>query len=172
MPYENTINTTFGHTIDEVRAANPLVSIPDGADYKDFVWYEATLPEYDPRTQVATEAAPQGRKQQWSVTARPEEPVAEALERALDDMRRERQPMLNAVVGIMTVAIADGDTATVAKAKEVRTALLNLTADPDFLSASNYHDMAVAAKRAYRRVAGLVASSPQFAAVFKETTGA
>lgn len=102
----------------------------------------------------------------------PPETVEELRDRALDVMRAAREPMLNAVVGILTVALADDDAATVAKAKEVRQALLDITHDVAFNAATTWEEMEAAAKLAYRRVAALVASAPQFAAVFREVTGA
>ena len=68
MPYTNTTTNTFGHTIYDVRAANPETSIPEGASFGDFEWYAPTAPQaYNPRTHVAVEIAPTNGVQQWRV---------------------------------------------------------------------------------------------------------
>jgi hypothetical protein len=71
MPYLNTSTSTFGHTVLDVRIANPNVSIPDGHSYGDFEWYEPTVPEFDPITHTAVEVAPLNGVQQWGVVALP-----------------------------------------------------------------------------------------------------
>lgn len=94
MSYMNTVTNTFGHTIHEVRTANPDSSIPDGADCGDFQWYAPVTPEFDPRTQVAVELAPVGGVQQWRIDPAPTEKiissVQDAVQMRLDDFARTR----------------------------------------------------------------------------------
>lgn len=59
MPYRNTADGTFGHSVYIVREANPRTSLPEGVSFGDFEWYEPTdAPESDPRLQVAAELPP------------------------------------------------------------------------------------------------------------------
>lgn len=115
----------------------------------------------------------------WSLTniPPPAEPTEEEIRQALledakDEMRVLRAPMLNALMGMHSIATRSGDTETADKAEEVRLALLDITHDPDLNAAHTWEEMKIAAKLAYRRVAALVTTSPQFAAVFREVTGA
>lgn len=94
MPYLNTATNTFGHSIYDVRAANPAPSVPDGCDCGDFTYYPPTEPTYDNRTQVAVEIAPVGGVQQWRIDPAPAEHVIAcvqaAVQRRLDDFARTR----------------------------------------------------------------------------------
>ena len=76
MPYLNTKTATFGHSIYQVREANPHASIPDGASCGDFDWYDPTTPSYDPATQMAVEIAPVAGLQQWRMDPLTPKPVA------------------------------------------------------------------------------------------------
>lgn len=106
--------------------------------------------------------------------APPPEPISipELLDDAKDAMREARAPMLNAVVGILAIAVVEGDVSTQQKAVEVRQALLDITNDAALNASTTWEEMEVATKLAYRRVAALVAKDSQFAAVFREVTGA
>lgn len=94
MPYMNTITNTFGHSVHDARAANPTLSIPDGCDCGDFIYYLPTVPAYDSRTQVAVEIAPASGTQQWRIDPAPVEHVIAAVQVAvqqrLDDFARTR----------------------------------------------------------------------------------
>lgn len=94
MPYLNTITNTFGHGVHDVRAAYPETSIPDGASFGDFTWYEPVAPSYDPQTQVAIEVAPVNGVQQWRIDPVPVEQivavVTQAVQQRLDDFARTR----------------------------------------------------------------------------------
>lgn len=94
MPYLNTTTDTFGHSIYEVRAANPNSSIPEGADCGDFQWYAPADPTFDPRTQVAVELPPVDGVQQWRIDQAPVEQiiasVQSAVQRRLDVFARTR----------------------------------------------------------------------------------
>jgi len=69
MPYRNTKTGTFGHTIDEVRAANPSTSVPDGKPCGDFAWYEPTEPPVGHPLQQAIEQKPVSGSQRWAMSA-------------------------------------------------------------------------------------------------------
>ena len=94
MPYMNITTNTFGHSVHDVRAANPASSIPDGSDCGDFVYYLPTVPAYDSRTQVAVEIAPVNGVQQWRIDPAPVEQivaaVTQAVQQRLDDFARTR----------------------------------------------------------------------------------
>lgn len=96
--------------------------------------------------------------------------LAEIRERAFDELREARAPMLNAVTGIMTAALADGETALVEEGAQIRQKLLDVTQDPVLNAATTFEAMKAAGQSAYRKIAKSV--SPQFAAVFREITGA
>lgn len=111
----------------------------------------------------------------FSITSYPApDPLPETLEetreRAFDELREVRAPMLNAVTGIMATALTDGDEALAEEAKSIRQQLLDVTLDPNLLAADSYEKMKLAGQTVYRRIAK--SASPGFAAVFKETTGA
>ncbi|AXY83380.1 putative cytoplasmic protein [Acidovorax phage ACPWH] len=99
----------------------------------------------------------------------PEE-LAEIRDRAFDELREVRAPMLNAVTGIMTAALADGETALVEEGAQIRQKLLDVTQDPALNAATTYEAMKAAGQLAYRKIAR--GASAHFAAVFRETTGA
>lgn len=107
-------------------------------------------------------------------TPLPVTPTAEELsatrKRAFDELREVRAPMLNAVSGIMSTAVFEGDVALAEEAAAIRQKLLYVTNDPTLLAAVTYDAMKLAGQRAYRNIAK--SASPHFAAVFKETTGA
>lgn len=94
MPYLNTQDLTFGHPIYVVREAYPETSIPEGASFGDFTWYEPVSPSYDPQTQVAIEVAPVNGVQQWRIDPAPVEQivavVTQAVQQRLDDFARTR----------------------------------------------------------------------------------
>lgn len=70
MPYLNTTTTTFGHTVQDVRASYPETSIPEGASFGEFVWYTPSDPQaHDPRTHLAVEVVPVVGVQQWRIDA-------------------------------------------------------------------------------------------------------
>lgn len=69
MPYSNTVAGTFGHTIEDVRAANPSTSVPDGLSCGDFHWYEPVDPPAGHPLQQAIEQAPVGGQQRWALSA-------------------------------------------------------------------------------------------------------
>lgn len=96
--------------------------------------------------------------------------LAEIRDRAFDELRAAREPLLNAVTGIMTAALADGAATLVEEGAQIRQKLLDVTQDPALNAASTYADMKAAGMRAYRTIAKQ--ASPAFAAVFRETTGA
>lgn len=101
-------------------------------------------------------------------------PLVEAqsvlLERAKNELRAMREPMLSAVTGIGWEASEAGDDALVQEARNIRNALRDITDDPALNAAQTYEEMRAAGVAAYRRIAGGV--SPAFAATFKEFTGA
>lgn len=94
MPYMNTATNTFGHSVHDARAANPTLSIPDGCDCGDFIYYLPTEPAYDHRTQVAVEIAPASGTQRWRIDPAPVEHVITAVQVAvqqrLDNFARTR----------------------------------------------------------------------------------
>lgn len=96
--------------------------------------------------------------------------LAEVRKKAFDELREVRAPMLNAVTGITADALADGNDPLVQEGQTIRQKLLDVTADPLLLAATTYNEMKMAGQLAYRKIAK--SASPQFAAVFKETTGA
>lgn len=66
MPYQH-ISGTYGHSIYDVRAKYPNVSLPPGESYKDYTWYEPTVPDTVHITDVTTELPPVDGKQVWEV---------------------------------------------------------------------------------------------------------
>lgn len=68
MPYRNTKTGTFGHTVEEVRSANPRTSVPDGKPCGDFAWYEPTEPPAGHPLQQAVEQKPVGGSQRWALS--------------------------------------------------------------------------------------------------------
>lgn len=98
MPYTNIQAETFGHHINEVREAYPDASIPDGADYGDFRWYEPVAPDFNPATHVAVEVAPSDGLQQWRLDPIAHEVQAAACwERIMTE--RDRRKCLGVKVG-------------------------------------------------------------------------
>lgn len=97
-------------------------------------------------------------------------PVSELLERAKDDLRIMREPMLSAVTGIGWEASEAGDATLVQEARNIRNALRDITDDHALNAAQTYEEMRAAGVAAYRRIAA--GASPAFAATFKEITGA
>lgn len=82
MPYIHD-NGTFGHSIAAVRAANPQASIPEGADFGDYRWYEpAPMPEHHP-TGTVVESAPIDGRQVWRVVPASAQALAIWLRQAL-----------------------------------------------------------------------------------------
>ena len=71
MPYLNKKDATVGHSIYNVRAVYPTVSIPEGESHGDFEWYAPAPPVFDSLTQVAVEIAPQGGVQRWRLDSVP-----------------------------------------------------------------------------------------------------
>ena len=94
MPYINTSDQSIGHPIYVVREAYPETSIPEGASFGDFTWYEPVAPTYDLRTQVAIEITPLNGVQQWRIDPAPVEQlvavVTQAVQQRLDDFARTR----------------------------------------------------------------------------------
>lgn len=68
MPYRNTKTGTFGHTVEEVRAANPRTSVPDGKPCGDFAWYESTEPPAGHPLQQPVEQKPVNGSQRWALS--------------------------------------------------------------------------------------------------------
>lgn len=101
---------------------------------------------------------------------RPGPSVNFLLERAKDELRAMREPMLSAVTGIGWEASEAGDAALVQEARDIRNALRDITADPALNAAQTYEEMRAAGIAAYRRIAA--GASPAFAATFKEFAGA
>lgn len=104
--------------------------------------------------------------------APPPEPESfeDMRDRAFDELRAVRAPMLNAVTGILAAALLDGNDDLAEEAKTIRQQLLDITLDPALLAATTYETMKLAGQYAYRRVAA--GASAGFAAVFREITGA
>lgn len=96
--------------------------------------------------------------------------IAALLERAKDELRELRKPMLDAVNGIGWRASMTGNTALSDEAVVLSQALLDITADPALNAATSYDDMRVAGVTAYKRIAAT--ASPELATVFREITGA
>lgn len=94
MPYLNTTTASFGHSVYDVRAAYPGVSIPNGVSFGNFEWYAPSTPTFDSRTQVTAEIAPLNGIQQWRIDAAPTEHIIAAVQFAvqqrLDDFARTR----------------------------------------------------------------------------------
>jgi hypothetical protein len=101
---------------------------------------------------------------------RPTPSVASLLERAKDELRALREPMLSAVTGIGWEASESGDDALVQEARNIRNALRDITDDPTLNAAQTHEEMRAAGVEAYRRIAA--GASHAFAATFKEFTGA
>lgn len=101
---------------------------------------------------------------------KPATPREEILERAKNELRALREPMLSAVTGIGWEASKAGDAALVQEARDIRNALRDITDDPALNAAQTYEDMRAAGVAAYRRIAA--SASPAFAATFKDFTGA
>lgn len=99
-----------------------------------------------------------------------QEPLVLVLERAKNELRDLREPILSAVTGIGWDALASGDNELVKEAQGIRNALRDLTDDPALNAAQTYEEMRAAGVAAYRRIAA--GASPAFAATFKEFTGA
>lgn len=97
-------------------------------------------------------------------------PVAALLDRAKDELRALRSPMLDAVNGIGWRASMAGNSALANEAAALTEALLDITADPALNAATNYDDMRAAGVAAYKRIA--MGASPELAKVFREITGA
>lgn len=68
MPYRNTKTGTFGHSVEEVRAANPRTSVPDGKPCGDFAWYEPTDPPVGHPLQQPVEQKPVNGSQRWALS--------------------------------------------------------------------------------------------------------
>lgn len=96
--------------------------------------------------------------------------VAEMLDRAKNELRALRSPMLDAVNGIGWRASMRGDTALATEALALSEALLNITADEALNTATTYEAMRVAGRNAYKALAAT--ASPALASVFREITGA
>lgn len=96
--------------------------------------------------------------------------TAQMLERAKDDLRIMREPMLSAVTGMGWEASEAGDATLVQEARNIRNALRDITDDHALNAAQTYEEMRAAGVAAYRRIAA--GASPAFAATFKEITGA
>lgn len=95
MPYRNTETNTYGHNASEVRAAHPRTSIPEGASFGAFEWYDpSSPPPHDPRVQVAVEVTPVAGVQQWRIDPAPVEQViasvTAAVQQRLDAFARTR----------------------------------------------------------------------------------
>lgn len=111
MPYRNTADGTFGHSIYIVREANPRTSLPEGVSFGEFEWYEPTpTPEALPHLQVAVEVAPAMEggvlRQRWALQDAP--PPADVT------MRQAQLALLDLGITDATVesaidAIADPD---------------------------------------------------------------
>lgn len=96
--------------------------------------------------------------------------LAALLERAKDELRELRKPMLDAVNGIGWRASMVGNATLAAEAVALSQALLDITADPALNAATSYEEMRVAGTAAYKRIAAT--ASPELAIVFREITGA
>lgn len=100
----------------------------------------------------------------------PPPPIFETLERAKNELRTMREPMLSAVTGIGWDASVSGDNQLVQESRNIRNALRDITDDPALNAAQTYEEMRAAGVAAYRRIAA--SASPAFAATFKEFTEA
>lgn len=96
--------------------------------------------------------------------------TSELLERAKDELRAMRQPMLDAVTGIGWRADRSGNSALADEAVQVTQKLLDITDDQAMNAASTIEEMRQAGIAAYRRIA--TSASAELAKVFKEITGA
>lgn len=92
------------------------------------------------------------------------------LNQVKEDVRLRRVRMLDAVTGIGFEAFMSGDEALAKEACGIRSSLLDITDDPALNAAQTYEEMRAAGVAAYRRIAA--GASPEFAATFKEFTGA
>lgn len=91
---------------------------------------------------------------------------AAGKERALNEIRAMRTPVLNALIGIGLAAKEAGDSATVSACLLARQKLLDMTKHASVLSATDYIGTATAAAVVY---AGIVAACPaNVKAAFKE----
>ena len=83
MPYLNTATSTFGHSVYDVRAANPGHSIPDGCDCGSFLWYAETNRPDATIDEVVTELEPVRVNgvltQQWALTPLTGDALAAAI---------------------------------------------------------------------------------------------
>lgn len=96
----------------------------------------------------------------------PPPPISETLERAKNELRAMREPMLSAVTGIGWEASEAGDAELVQEARDIRNALRDITDDPVLNSAKTYEEMRAAGVAAFRRIAS--DASEAFSATFRE----
>lgn len=96
----------------------------------------------------------------------PPPPISETLDRAKNELRAMREPMLSAVTGIGWEASEAGDAELVQEARDIRNALRDITDDPALNSAKTYEEMRAAGVAAFRRIAS--DASEAFSATFRE----
>lgn len=96
----------------------------------------------------------------------PPPPISETLDRAKNELRAMREPMLSAVTGIGWEASEAGDAELVQEARDIRNALRDITDDPVLNSAKTYEEMRAAGVAAFRRIAS--DASEAFSATFRE----
>lgn len=100
----------------------------------------------------------------------PAAPVAELLQRAKDELRAMRSPMLDALTGISGRAVRAGNDALAAEADSLAEQLLDVTDDQELNDATTYEEMQAAGVAAYKRIAAT--ASAELSTVFREITGA
>jgi hypothetical protein len=101
---------------------------------------------------------------------KPATPREEILDRAKNELRAMRAPMLDALTGIAGRAVRAGNDALASEADSLAEQLLDITDDPALNAATTYEAMQSAGVDAYRAIAAT--ASPALASVFKEITGA
>jgi len=84
-------------------------------------------------------------------------------DRAIDEIRQQRAPILNALAGIGFDAIDANDTATQAGVAQARADLKAITSLPALLDATNYDDMKAAVMARYREIADVAPATVQTA---------
>lgn len=95
--------------------------------------------------------------------ANPPESQADALARAIAEVRVQRAPILDALAGIAGRASRSNDTATAEAADQAADDLLAITQLPAMTSSSTYDEMKAAVMARYREIAGAAPATVQTA---------
>lgn len=110
MPYLNTSTNTFGHSINDVRAANPESSVPDGCDCGDFLYYTPIEPVYNVHTENAVEIEPVDGIQQWRIEPATSEKIAKVVEQKIEYLWKAADSYVSGyisgvAIGILTLGV-------------------------------------------------------------------